>query len=84
MSVKINLQGTPPVDDGNFEKVLDILVEHPQLVKNLNELADELRTCYSKLTCKLQYFMRLGGIHFNFLLNFCGNSVVAKTVATKK
>jgi hypothetical protein len=30
----------PPVDGGNLEKVLDILVEHPQLVKNLNELAE--------------------------------------------
>jgi hypothetical protein len=49
-------KGTTLVDGGNFEKVLDILVEHPQLVKNLNELADELRTFYSKLTCKLQYF----------------------------
>jgi hypothetical protein len=39
---------THPVDGGNFEKVLDILAEHPQLVKNLNELADELRTFYSK------------------------------------
>jgi hypothetical protein len=48
-------KGINPVDDGNLEKVLDILVEHPQLVKNLNELADELRTFYSKLTYKLQY-----------------------------
>mgnify|MGYP001044180708 CR=1 FL=1 len=41
---------TTPVDDGNFEKVLDILVEHPQLVKNWNELADELlHTFYSRL-----------------------------------
>ena len=42
--------------------VIDILVEHPQLVKNLNELADELCTFYSKLTCKIQYFMPLGDI----------------------
>ena len=61
-------KGTTPVDGGNFEKVLDILVEHPQLVKNLKELADELRTFYSKLTCKIQYFMRLGDIDFMFIL----------------
>ena len=78
---KLFYKGTTPVDDGNFEKVLDILVEHPQLVQNLNELADELRTFYSKLTCKLQYFMRLGDIDFMFLINFRGDSIVAKAVA---
>jgi hypothetical protein len=45
------LTGEPhPADGGNFKKVLEILVEHPQLVKNLNELTDELSTFYSKLT----------------------------------
>jgi hypothetical protein len=36
-------KGTIPVDCGNFEKVLDILVvvEYPQLIKNLNELAEK-------------------------------------------
>ena len=30
---KYSNTGTIPVDDGNSEKGLDILVEHPQLVK---------------------------------------------------
>ena len=47
-----------PVDGENFEKVLDILVEHPQLVQNLNELADELRALYNKLTCKIFYISK--------------------------
>jgi hypothetical protein len=74
-------KGIIPVDGGNFEKVLDILVEHPQLVKNLKELADELLTFYSKFTCKLQYFMRLGDIDFMFLIKCRGDSIVAKSVA---
>ena len=74
-------KGTTPVDGGNFEKVLDILVKHPQLVKNLNELADELRTFYSKLAWKIQYFMHLGDIDFMFLINCLGDSIVAKAVA---
>jgi hypothetical protein len=74
-------KGTFPVDGGNFEKVLYILVEHPRLVKNLKELADELRTFYRKLTCKIQYFMRLGDIDFMFILICRGDSVLAKAVA---
>ena len=60
--------GTTPVDGGNFEKVLDILVEHPQLVTN--ELSDELHMFCSKLTCKTSYFMRLGDIDFMLHLKY--------------
>ena len=74
-------KGTFPVDGGNFEKVLYILAEHPRLVKNLKELADEQRTFYGKLTCKLQYFMLLDDINFMFHINCTGDSIVAKTVA---
>jgi hypothetical protein len=36
---------------------------------------------FSKLTSKLQYFMRLGDIEFMLLLNCRDGSVVAKAVA---